>query len=83
MIEEKDEQILADNDARAAYLRQTYGILSEADLAAMLGMKESSLANWRSDREGPDYAKLGRFCFYRAEDVKEWIDSQVVVIARK
>ena len=85
------DQILVDSDARrlhepearAALLRNQMGIMSETDLAILVDMKPSSIANWRAEKTGPDFCKLGRYTFYRLEDVKEWIDSQVTVIARR
>lgn len=35
-------------------------------------ISKSTLANWRSNREGPPYVKVGGRVMYRLSDVEEW-----------
>lgn len=50
--------------------------LSRAELAALLGVKEQTLAKWhcRSPRRGPRSRKRGHRVFYHRDDVLSWLD---------
>lgn len=63
-------------------IRINLGLLSEDDLAIMLGVRLHTLQVWRTNRIGPDYVKLGKSIFYRADDVQEWAKLNVVVTKR-
>lgn len=63
-------------------LRSRFGLLSEGDLAEMLTMKVQTLQAWRAKRKGPDFVKLGKSVFYRADDIQEWIKSNLVITDR-
>ena len=67
------------SEVRAESLRQDIGILTQDDMALMLGINVRRLAEWRMDGVGPDYVKLGRSVFYRRVDVLDWIEANVVV----
>ena len=62
---------------RAERLRDTFELLSPADLAALIGVDERTLAVWRAQKRGPDFVKLGRAVFYRRADVNTWIELNV------
>jgi hypothetical protein len=47
-----------------------------AQAAAMLGVEESTLAQWRCAGIGPAYFKIGRRAFYADNDLKAWITAQ-------
>lgn len=53
-------------------------LLNTADVAKMLGVSEGSVHMWRARGVGPKYIKMGRPVFYRAEDVRAWIESCLV-----
>ena len=59
------------------------GLISEAELAAMIDVKPSTLQQWRSDLVGPDFVRLGKAVFYRKTDVDEWIAGKVQVTNRQ
>lgn len=59
-----------------SWLRQDLGLLTEEELAAALDVRLSTLAGWRSRKEGPVFTRLGKRVFYRLDDVIEWIASQ-------
>lgn len=63
---------------RADSLRDSFGLLSPADLAGLIGIDERTLAMWRARGCGPDYTKLGRNVFYRRHEVQEWIALNVM-----
>jgi excisionase family DNA binding protein len=49
-------------------------LLSPAEVAEILGVKESTLATWRSQgRELCRFVPVGRLVKYRREDVEEYI----------
>ena len=61
------------NNERGVKLRDSFALLSPEDLADLIGIDERTLAVWRHNKRGPDFVKLGRAVFYRADDVTEWI----------
>lgn len=46
--------------------------LAEAAAALALGVSRGTLRNWRSQRKGPAYARLGRSIRYDAADLLAW-----------
>lgn len=50
--------------------------LAPGESARRLGVKVSTLANWRWSGRGPAYLKVGGKVRYRAEDLASWLDSQ-------
>ena len=51
------------------------------DVAAVLGIPEHTLAQWRSQGKGPDYVKVGRHVRYDWSDVKRWIAGQKMTVS--
>jgi hypothetical protein len=73
-----DAQPLADGEyVRAETLRDRFELLSPADLSALIGVDERTLAVWRAQRRGPDFVKLGRNVFYRRADIVAWVELNV------
>lgn len=62
-------------DNRAEQLRDSFALLSPADLASLLGVDERTLAVWRAAHKGPAFVRLGRAIFYRRSDVVAWTDA--------
>lgn len=48
-------------------------LLKEADAAAYLLLKPSTLASWRSSGAGPKYYKIGGAVRYRQSDLEAFI----------
>jgi predicted DNA-binding transcriptional regulator AlpA len=67
---------------RSEKLRDTFALLSEADLAALIGVDPRTLTVWRCQKRGPDVVKLGRAIFYRRADVDAWIALNVAPMDR-
>jgi hypothetical protein len=63
---------------RAEKLRDDFGLLTPADLAALIGVDARTLACWRAQSAGPDFTRLGRSVFYRRVDIESWIDLNVM-----
>jgi excisionase family DNA binding protein len=53
-------------------------LLTATEVAAMLGIPTSTLANWRYQGLGPRYLRIGRHVRYLVEDVDDWIRTQRV-----
>lgn len=52
-------------------------ILSTPDAAQLLGVAERTLENWRADKSGPDFIKIGsRAVGYRLGALRAWIASR-------
>ena len=54
--------------------------------AALIGISEKTLRNWRSLGEGPPYLRAGgpgSRVLYRYKDLEKWIDSRESVGGRK
>jgi excisionase family DNA binding protein len=51
-------------------------LLTPAEVAEYLGVPEKTLAQWRSDRQGPLPLRIGRHVRYRRPDIEAWIDQQ-------
>ncbi len=68
----------AQNTAPTALLRRRLGVLDENELAAILGVKRSTLHRWRVDGKGPSYSKPSSgSVLYREEDVVAWLAQRV------
>jgi predicted site-specific integrase-resolvase len=62
--------------------RNPVALLSESDVADLLGVTPHTLAVWRSTKRVPlPYVKLGRCVRYRREDVEAFVAGQRVVYA--
>lgn len=46
--------------------------LTQADVAALLGVPERTLEGWRVTQSGPPWLKLGRHVRYDRDDVLAW-----------
>jgi predicted DNA-binding transcriptional regulator AlpA len=68
LAEETQQRMFA---ARA--LRDELDLVPADELAEALGLAEQTLAAWRSEKQGPDYVKLGKTVFYRRCGLTEWI----------
>ena len=52
-------------------------LLTPRQASEFLGIPESTLAQWRSQRRGPSYIKLElRLVRYRLVDLEEWLSRQ-------
>lgn len=48
-------------------------LITPADLAALIHVMTSTLAQWRHKGTGPAFTRLGKNIFYPAEKVREWV----------
>lgn len=61
---------------RAAELRRELGVLSEAEVAALLGKTERTLREMRLARTGPPWFKAGATVLYRRAALRRWFRDQ-------
>jgi predicted site-specific integrase-resolvase len=47
--------------------------LTEADLAADLGISKRTAKRWRDLGTGPAFCKIGSKVYYRADAVRQWL----------
>lgn len=47
-------------------------LISPEDLGSRWAVSPRTLANWRSDGDGPKYTKIGKRIFYLENDVKRY-----------
>ncbi|PYV07437.1 MAG: DNA-binding protein [Acidobacteria bacterium] len=51
-------------------------LLSPEELAAMVELKPTTLADWRSARKGPRYLRVGRKIWYPKAFVDVWMGAK-------
>lgn len=61
-----------------AELRRKLGYLSEAEVAAVVGVEVKTLKNWRAAKDGPPYSQAGGSTLYRIDSVTKWLASREV-----
>jgi len=57
-------------------LRHAVGVLTEAEVAGILGKEVSTLQKMRSARIGPPWLKSGQSVLYRLQSLTEWLAEQ-------
>lgn len=53
-------------------------LMTETQVAEMLGVSDRCLQAWRYRRRGPRYVRAVGCVRYRARDVEQWLDDRVV-----
>ena len=53
-------------------------LLTAGDVASVLGIPTSTLANWRYQGLGPRYLRIGRHVRYESADLEAWLQGQRV-----
>jgi excisionase family DNA binding protein len=54
-------------------------LLTPEQAAEFTGLALDTLAQWRSQRKGPPYIKLGRAVRYRADDLEKYFAAHTIV----
>ncbi len=57
--------------------KENFGLLTEDELASVLGVMPLTLAKWRRDGRGPAFLRPGKTVFYRRQDVDLWLQRNV------
>ncbi len=55
-------------------------LLSTKEAADYLGLRPQTLANWRHNRKGPDYSKIGGLPRYERKVLDNYINSKRVIL---
>lgn len=58
--------------------RDTPPVLTPHEAAAYLRVGYSTMKRWRHNGEGPRYAKVGKAVRYRAADLDDYMEEQLV-----
>jgi predicted DNA-binding transcriptional regulator AlpA len=64
-------------EAFAQGLRSRFGILTENEFAAMLGLQIETIVRWRDHKIGPAFTRLGKSIYYREADIHNWIEANI------
>lgn len=77
-VEERAEELLAERMALPRVVPEDRLLLTAQEVAALIGLAEGTLANWRSQGGdiGPPFVKLGGMVRYRRTDLEAWIAAQ-------
>ena len=51
-------------------------LIPSSQAPSYLGIARQTLARWRCEGGGPKFVKLGRLVFYRAGDLRTWINER-------
>lgn len=54
-------------------IRRELGLLTEVEVAAACNRNVMTIRNWRGQRVGPPFVKMGQEVFYRVEAVKKYL----------
>ena len=50
-------------------------LMTQVELAQLLGVKRNTLREWRRLKRGPAYIRILKGVFYRRTDVNAWLDA--------
>jgi predicted DNA-binding transcriptional regulator AlpA len=53
--------------------------ITPEQLAEQTGISSKTWANWRSQKKGPRYYKIGKKVFYKMADIDRFIDGGLMV----
>jgi predicted DNA-binding transcriptional regulator AlpA len=54
-------------------------ILTDVQAGGEVNLSPQTLRNWRSQRRGPPYFKIGRAVRYNLQDLREWMAKHRIV----
>lgn len=53
-------------------------LLSQQDVAPLLGLSTKTLEAWRVRGGGPKFVRVGRLIRYRRRDIQDWLQARTV-----
>ena len=69
-----------DNKKTGAERSEVQGVVRAPEAARLLGVSEGTLANWRSLRKGPKFARMGtRTVVYPLVELQRYIDERTAL----
>jgi len=54
-------------------------LYSPKEVSELVGIKVSTLAQWRTMKVGPPYFKLGALVKYKIDEVNAWVEEQKIL----
>lgn len=69
-------------DKPGRLIREELELYTEAEVARALSITPTTLALWRSKKQGPDYCRLGKRVYYTKWALKTWVRIQQVCPTR-
>ncbi|WP_084407581.1 helix-turn-helix domain-containing protein [Maridesulfovibrio bastinii] len=60
--------------AEMALLNQRLSV-DEAEAALLLGVSHNTLRNWRGQKRGPGYSKVGAKVVYEVSKIRKWLEA--------
>lgn len=58
-----------------AHADSNIDLMTQEELAKLLGVKRNTLREWRRLKRGPAYIRILKGVFYRRTDVNAWLDA--------
>ena len=55
-----------------------YHLLDTLTLSSITGIGVSTLKQWRGQKKGPSYLKIGSRVVYRSDTIERWLDKNTV-----
>ena len=55
-----------------------YHLLDTLTLSSITGIGVSTLKQWRGQKKGPSYLKIGNKVMYRSDTIERWLDQSAV-----
>jgi hypothetical protein len=85
MDEENDvlAEIEAALDPDASTYRARLGLIHPETLARTLGLHVTTLKQWRQDRRGPNFVKIGKRVWYLFPDIRDWLEESKAMTTQR
>lgn len=64
------------------FRREHFGLMTEAELAAVFQVDELTMARWRREGNAPLHIQPGKTVFYKREHVDAWLMQKAAETAR-
>ena len=71
----RDPQVMSTMIQQISLTLKTYKLLTPAEVAELLGVRESTIYQWTHQGFIP-HVKLGRFVRFREADIARWLDER-------
>src|ERR1022692_140266 len=71
------DHVISEKQLGSQFSNLRDGLLSPQELAHNLGLSPATLADWRSEKRGPAYLKVGRRIWYPKHHVRSWLADQL------
>jgi predicted DNA-binding transcriptional regulator AlpA len=70
---------LSDSETNSRRYVASTKLLTAQDVSELTGLSVETLAQWRSQKQGPPFVKISRNCVrYRQSDLDGWVSERIV-----